>query len=386
MVIRKPGKPDYSAPKAHRLIALVKTTPKILSLCIGEVLIYYAEELGLLPPTHFGCRPGRTATDSLHYLVKWVRDALRKGMVVSVLFLDIQGAFPNTVIPRLVHNMRNSGIPREYTDWLQQRVLGRRTTLCFDDFCSEPFEVFNSLDQGCPASGPYFLFYNKGLLNIPKSWDEIASAFIDDSYLAARVRHIEETYNMLKQMMTRLQGTLEWALTHNSKFELDKSGLMTFTHKRVPDPTRRGKTIPLPRPPININGHSINSSPTIKFLGIILDQELRFKAQADHAAAKGKFWITQTCRISKSAKGIKGHIARQLYLAAAVPAMFYGASIWLTPINRSSVRGRKLKGFVGAATKLNRVQRMASIHITEAMRTTARDVLNALSYRESVSQ
>jgi hypothetical protein len=138
----------------------------------------------------------------------------------------------------------------------------------------EPFEVFNGLDQGCPASGPYFLFYNKGLLNILKSRDEIASAFIDDSYLAARVQNIEETYNMLKQMMTRPQGVLEWAQTHNSKFELDKSGLMTFTHKRVPDPTRQGKTIPLPRPPIVINGHPINSSPTIKFLGIILDQEL----------------------------------------------------------------------------------------------------------------
>jgi hypothetical protein len=273
--------------------------------------------------------------------------------------------------------MRNSGIPKEYTDWLQRRVQGRRTTLCFDDFRSEPFEVFNGLDQGCPASGPYFLFYNKGLLNIPKTRDEIASAFVDDTYLAARAQNIGETYNMLKQMMTRPQGALDWAQTHNSKFELDKSGLMTFTHKRVPDPARRGKTIPLPRPPIIINGHAINSSPTIKFLGIILDQELCFKAQADHAAAKGKFWITQTRRISKSAKGIKGHIARQLYLAAAVPAMFYGASIWLTPITRSSVGGLKSKGSVGAAAKLNRVQRMASIHITGAMRTTAGDVLNA---------
>ena len=105
--------------------------------------------------------------------------------------------------------MRNSSIPTEYTDWLQQRVQGQRTTLCFNDFRLEPFEVFNSLDQGCPASGPYFLFYNKGLLNILKTQDEITSAFVDDTYLAARAQNIGETYNMLKQMMMRPQGALD---------------------------------------------------------------------------------------------------------------------------------------------------------------------------------
>jgi hypothetical protein len=99
MVIHKQGKPDYSAPKAYRPIALVNTTPKILSSCISEVLTFFAEELGLLPSMHFGCRPGCTATNSLHFLVKWARDSLHKGLVVSVLFLYIQGAFPNTVIP-----------------------------------------------------------------------------------------------------------------------------------------------------------------------------------------------------------------------------------------------------------------------------------------------
>lgn len=272
-------------------------------------MTFYAEELGLLPSTHFGCRPGRTATDSLHYLVKWVRDSLRKGYVVSALFLDIQGAFPNTVIPRLVHNMRIRGVPEEYTNWLQRRVQGRRTTLCFDDFRSESFEVSNGPDQGCPSSGPFFLFYNADLIDIPTDRDEIASAFVDDTYLAARATTIEESYNRITHMITRPKGALEWSRTHYSKFELDKTGLMTFTHRRIPDPTRPGKTMSTPRPPIVIDSHSIKLSPSLKFLGIILDQELRFKAQADHAAAKGKFWITQTRRIAKSGKGIKGHLA-----------------------------------------------------------------------------
>lgn len=57
--------------------------------------------------------------------------------------------------------------------------------------------------------------------------------------------------------------------------------------------------------------------------------------------------------------------------------MTYSASVWLTPIVRSTERGKRSKGSVGAAAKLAKVQRMAVIHITGAMRTTARDVLDA---------
>lgn len=41
--------------------------------------------------------------------------------MVSGLFLDISGAFPNTVIPVLIHNMRMRRIPVEFTDWIARQ-------------------------------------------------------------------------------------------------------------------------------------------------------------------------------------------------------------------------------------------------------------------------
>jgi hypothetical protein len=125
--------------------------------------------------------------------------------------------------------------------------------------------------------------------------------------MAARAPTIVEANNKVVNMVMRPKGALDWSRSHNSKFELDKTGLLVFTNKRVPDPVCPRKTIPIPRPSVTINGQGIKHSPTIKFLGLVLDQELKFKAHADYAAAKGKFWITQTRHILKSAKGIKGH-------------------------------------------------------------------------------
>ena len=97
VVLRKPGKPRYDTPKAYCPIALLNTLSKLLTGTVAEQLTYYSEKHALLPPSHYGGRPGRTTTDALHSLIYRIKDAWRKRQVVSVLFLDIEGAFPNTV-------------------------------------------------------------------------------------------------------------------------------------------------------------------------------------------------------------------------------------------------------------------------------------------------
>jgi hypothetical protein len=50
VVLRKPGRPDYTIPKAYRPIALLDTMAKILSSCVAEDVAYIAEKHQLLPP------------------------------------------------------------------------------------------------------------------------------------------------------------------------------------------------------------------------------------------------------------------------------------------------------------------------------------------------
>ncbi|KAG2068832.1 hypothetical protein BDR04DRAFT_958341, partial [Suillus decipiens] len=53
IVLRKPGRPDYSVPKAYQPIILLDTMAKILSACVADDLTYIAEQNQLLPDTHF---------------------------------------------------------------------------------------------------------------------------------------------------------------------------------------------------------------------------------------------------------------------------------------------------------------------------------------------
>ena len=110
IVLHKPGKPNYSVPKAYRPIALLNTTGKLLMSVIADQLTHILETNNLLPATHFGGRPGRSTTDSLHLFEATVKNTWRAGKVVSALFLDIEGAFPNAVTDCLLHNMRKRRI------------------------------------------------------------------------------------------------------------------------------------------------------------------------------------------------------------------------------------------------------------------------------------
>jgi hypothetical protein len=59
VVLRKRGKPDYSAPGAYRPISLLNTLGKLLEAVMAKLLSYYAGAHRLLPDTQFGGRPGR---------------------------------------------------------------------------------------------------------------------------------------------------------------------------------------------------------------------------------------------------------------------------------------------------------------------------------------
>ena len=152
VVLRKPGKPRYDLPKAYRPIALLNTMSKVLTALMADLMTFYTETYQLLPMHHFGGRPGRTTTDAVHLLVHKIKDSWRKGQVTAVLFLDIEGAFPNAVTGKLLHSMRKRKLPEALINFAGLMLSERNTILRFDDHTSEVIPLDNGIGQGDPLS------------------------------------------------------------------------------------------------------------------------------------------------------------------------------------------------------------------------------------------
>ena len=167
------------------------------------------EKHQLIPANHFSGRPGRTTTDALHYLVYKIKDAWQKGKVASLLFLDVEGAFPNVVTDRLIHNLQKCRIPKAYIDFVCQLLDGCKTRLKFDNFTSELMAIHNGIGQGDPFSMVLYILFNADLLEWLALLDgEDSIGYIDDAMVIAFSKDFHETTAMLVCMMTRIDGGL----------------------------------------------------------------------------------------------------------------------------------------------------------------------------------
>ena len=71
-MLRKPGKPDYTNPKAYRPIALLNTLGKALETIVAKRVRFLAETHALLPHTQIGARKQRSVDTALHLLLEKV--------------------------------------------------------------------------------------------------------------------------------------------------------------------------------------------------------------------------------------------------------------------------------------------------------------------------
>lgn len=139
VVLKKAGKPRYNIPKAYRPIALLGILGKVLASVIAEDL----------------SRPGQTTMDAVHYMTSIVKNMWMEDKVVSAPFLNVEGAFPNAVTERLLHNMQSRRLPRKYVNSVECMLKDHYTRLCFNNFILEPHLINNGIGQGIHSQWYY---------------------------------------------------------------------------------------------------------------------------------------------------------------------------------------------------------------------------------------
>ena len=367
VVLRKPGKPRYDVPKAYRPIALLNTMWKVLTALIADQLTYVTEEHQLLPANHFGGRPGRTTTDAMHLLTHTIKTAWRGGKVASVLFLDIEGAFPNAVPSRLEHNLRKRKVPGKIADFIRNMLRRRETVLRFDGYTSQPIIIDNGIGQGDPLSMGIYQYYNADILEIPREKGESAIAYVDDGILIAIANKFSKVHDMLYNMMTRAGGIADWSSSHNSPLEYSKLALIDFAHRNKP----------VKRVPLCLLQRSVAPVESTKYLGVIFNQNLNWKAQHANAISKGTKWALQIGRLVKPTWGISPNYARKLYISVAIPKALYAADVWCNP-SRAAFSRRK--GTAKVIKQLTTIQRAGALAITGGLRSSPMDALDATAF------
>ena len=109
--MKKPSKPDYSLPKAYRVISLLNCLGKVSERILAQRLSYLAETTNLLHESQIGGRLKKSAIDAALLLTNEVEANKRLKLKTTTLFLDVKGAFDHVSRNQLLSTLQQLRLP-----------------------------------------------------------------------------------------------------------------------------------------------------------------------------------------------------------------------------------------------------------------------------------
>ena len=366
ITLKKPGKGNYTDPKAWRPIALLNTLGKALESIIARKISHLTEEFKLIPDTQMGARPGRGTETALELLTEQVHTVWNQGndKVASLLSIDVSGAFDTVSHRRLIHNMRKRKIPEWIAKWTDSFLKERETTLTINQRTTNAFPLSIGIPQGSPLSPILYLFYNADLLDICNrpSTNAAGIGFVDDVNILTYGKSTEENCKTLKEIHENCE---RWAKRHGSVFAPHKYELIHLA--------KNPKKFNL-EASFTVNGKLLNVTKSVRVLGVYIDTRLNWSAHYKEIQKKMTRQTRALTRIAAATWGATLLQARHVYTAVVRPAMTHGSLVWHTPEETQ----KHVK--VTRKSKLEIVQNKCLRVVAGAYRATPIEVLQAETF------
>ncbi len=306
-ILKKPKKPDYSQPKAYRVISLLNCLGKVSERILARRLSYLAETTSLLHPSQIGSRLHKSAIDAALLLKNEVELNKANKLKTSTLFLDVKGAFDHVSKNRLIQILTNLKLPISLIHWISSFLEDRVLRLAFDDNIEEFSSINTGIPQGSPISPILFLIYIRDLFK----FNSIKNlSYMDDISLTASSKSFKSNIKILER---EAKDIIELGKEYAIKFDIEKTELIHFNSGK------HSLSLNLP------NGAILAPSKLVRWLGIHFDSNLKFKEHIAIRTSLAKQAFYRLNRLSNISKGLSPFAIRQLYLACVTSVADYGS-------------------------------------------------------------
>jgi hypothetical protein len=134
IVLRKPGKKDYSKARSFRPITMLPSIGKLMEKIIANRFRYlicqsFATTHPMVPRCQFGFLPQRSCEQATAVLLDAIRNGWSRGLTTTVAFLDVRGAYDTVLHDQLLTTLSERQVPAELIRWLASFLRHRRSTL-----------------------------------------------------------------------------------------------------------------------------------------------------------------------------------------------------------------------------------------------------------------
>lgn len=309
LVIPLPKVAKSKSPADRRPINMLPIYEKVLESVVKEQLDEFIDEHDILLSEQSGFRKRHSCETSLNILLyKW-KQALESKKVVLAVFLDLKRAFETIDRRKLLEVLKKMGIKGVVLRWFTSYLTARQQRTIYNRSVSDPRAVDLGVPQGSILGPLLFILFMNDIKETLTSVD--VNLFADDTVLFGIADTIQEGYALMR---SDLEKMAEWLKGKKLMLNVKKTKYMLITNKN-----RSGREESL-----CINHEDIECVKVMKYLGVMVDDKLKFNDHVDYTVKKAAQKFGVLCRIHDNLT-MENKI--MLYKAIIAPHFEYCASI-----------------------------------------------------------
>ena len=315
----KDGK-DPKETTSYRPISLTSCLGKVLEKIVADRLMHFMESRGLINDNQAGFRQNRATTDQVMKLVQSASDQLHKPKGQSKLtlctFFDYEKAYDKVWRDGLLYKMIRLEIPWRYIRYVRFFLSTRQTVVNINGVASKMFTLNEGLPQGSAISPLLFLIFINDI-DVDLHPDTLVSLFADDTAVWTQ-RGVDQEHSQ-RIMQEEIDKICEWA--RKWKMKLNEGKTKTVVISTKPSDTDW-------KPTLQLNGKSVDTVPSHKFLGVQIDNKLRFPEHIEETVRRCTKRVNVLKCLGGKDWGQSLESQRKVYLTLIRTCIEYASSSW----------------------------------------------------------
>ncbi len=303
---------DLSLMDNYRPISKLCILSKILETLVNKQLTQYLNYYNILSSNQSGFRKGHSTTTATLKVLNDIVESLDNKQHCACLFIDLSKAFDTVDHNILLDRLRWVGLSEHVILWFTAYLKGRTQCVQVEGVRSDLLEVVKGVPQGSVLGPLLFSIYINCLdFNIDKARFHL---YADDTIVYCSAPSKQQSVTALQSVFDIIQNRF---CALKLVLNVEKTKCMLFSNSR----TSLENSIVLQ----TSQGSQVTSVSEYKYLGIIIDNKLRFGSHIKYLSKKFKKNLGFYFR-NKSCFPFK--VRKKLVSATFLPILDYGDVVY----------------------------------------------------------
>ena len=313
----------------YRPISTLPVFSKLFEKLLYKRLYSFLVSKNVLYENQFGFRKNHSTSHAINHSVNYVVSKIEEKKHVIGIFLDLSKAFDTICHSKLLIKLENFGIRGNCLNLLKSYLQSRKQITKFNNTLSDSNTISYGVPQGSVLGPLLFLLYINDIIHCTRKFekDEFEYEFVlfaDDTNIFVSAKTKKDAYLIANQV---LNSVYTYMKTNQLHINFSKCAHMYFrpTLNNNDRMTCARLTAYSDLLTISVNGQVIKQVDKVKFLGVIIDENLSWDEHIKHLESKLLATIVLIKRIKKF---LPSSQYVNIYHTLFISHLTYGISCW----------------------------------------------------------